>query len=79
MRILRRKKGNPETSLGLSLSIPYAGKLVQRKNRRMAEGNGESDPLIVLRARESRVHGKGADKVTQLAKETSTGYVGSDK
>ncbi len=45
----------------------------------MAEGNGESDPFIVLRVRESRVHGKGADKVTQPAKETSTEYVGSDK
>jgi hypothetical protein len=33
---------------------------------------GESDWLIVLRARESRVHGEGASKVTQPAKETSS-------
>ena len=79
MRILRHNKGNLETELGRSLSVFFAGKLIQRKNRRIANGNGESDPFIVLRARESRVHGKGADKVTQLAKETSTGYAGSDK
>jgi hypothetical protein len=32
---------------------------------------GESDRLIVLRARESRVHGEGAGEVTQPTKETS--------
>lgn len=79
MRILRHKRGNPETELGRSLSISYTGKFIQQKTWRMAESNGESDPFIVLRARESRVHGKGTDKVTQLAKETSTGYVGLDK
>ena len=37
---------------------------------------GESDWLIVLRARESRVHGEGASKVTQPTKETSIRHAG---
>jgi hypothetical protein len=36
---------------------------------------GESDRLIVLRARESRVHGEGAGKVTEPTKETSSRQV----
>ena len=36
----------------------------------------ESDPLIILGERESRLHGEGADGVTQSAQETSTGHVG---
>ena len=79
MRILRHKKGNLETKLGRSPSIFYAGKSLQQQNWRMTDGDGESDLLIVLRLRESRVHGEGADKVTQLAKETFTRYVGLDK
>ena len=40
------------------------------------EADGESDRLIVLRARESRVHGEGAGKVTQPAKGTSSRHEG---
>ena len=33
----------------------------------------ESDPLVVLRGRESRSHGEGADRKTQPTKETWSG------
>ena len=38
----------------------------------------ESDQPIVLRGRESRPHGEGADRYTQPAKETLPGHGGSD-
>lgn len=39
----------------------------------------DSDSFIVLRSRESRLHGEGMDRNMQPAKETSTGHVGSEK
>lgn len=39
----------------------------------------DSDPFIVLRGRESRPHGEGMDKNTNLAKETSAGHVGLEQ
>ena len=38
----------------------------------------ESDPLIVLRERESRSHGEGADSHTEPAQETLTGHEGPE-
>ncbi len=77
--MIGNKKGNLETESNRSRRKSYAGKLIQQRTWRMAEGDGESDLFIVLGARESRVQGEGADRMTQLAKETSTGYVGLDK
>ena len=54
-------------------------KQVSRSNRkrgRLTVGR-ESDQLIVLRGRESRPHGEGADGDTQLVKETFAGQAGS--
>jgi hypothetical protein len=38
----------------------------------------ESDQLIVLRERESRLQGEGADEDTKPAKETLTAHEGTD-
>jgi len=55
----------------------WAGRTIQSKKRTF-DGGRESDQLIVLRGRESRPHGKGADEDTQLVKETFAGHAGSE-
>jgi hypothetical protein len=55
-----------------------AGEAILTEKGGRPEVVGESDRLIVLRARESRVHRKGVGKVTQPAKETSTGQEGPE-
>jgi len=40
--------------------------------------DGKSDQLTVLRGRENRLHGEGADGNTQPAQETGAGHAGSD-
>ncbi len=71
MRILRHGRGNPETELDREIKSPPTGEAILTEKGGTPEVVGESDRLIVLRARESRVHGEGASEVTQPTKETS--------
>ena len=59
----------------LSPAYEWQVGLNNRKRGRL-KGDRESDQLIVLRERESRLHGKGAGGSTQSAKETSAGLSG---
>jgi hypothetical protein len=73
MRILRHARGNPETELGRHLRRARQVGLTTEKGEGSKVGEA-SDRLIVLGARESRVHGEGVGRVTELAKETSPGH-----
>ena len=70
MRIMSHSRGNLETEVSRNLHLTS----YQVRLANPIEGGrktvGKSDWLIVLRVRESRIHGEGVSRVTQPAKET---------
>jgi len=63
-RLIRHRRGNPETETGLSLNdrgCERTGRRPEPKRQGGPKVLGESDQPIVLRERESRSHGEGAD------------------
>jgi hypothetical protein len=70
MRILSHIRGNPDTEVSRNLNrtecrVCFAN-LIEGGQKIV----GKTDWPIVLRVRESRIHGEGASRVTQPAKET---------
>ena len=59
---------------GLIGSLIYKGRSMQRE-RRLFVNNGESDHIIVISERESRLQGEGCDRVMQPAKEVVYNFV----
>ena len=65
----RRELGRPawflKSLLARDVNSQWTEQVSQNRNiSREAEGQRESDQLIVLRGRESRLHGEGADRST---------------
>ena len=72
--------GERRQELGRPCRLLRPHKQVEPSNRKRgrSKADRESDQHIVLRGRESRPHGEGADGNTQLVKETFAGHAGSE-